>query len=62
VPVQLPFERLPALGEDAHLTGDQLVEVGTLEPGELAVQDPAATRHVVPAEERSVTLEGNAGR
>ena len=42
VPMQLPLEALAALGEHVHLARDQLVEVGTLEPAEVAIDDEAA--------------------
>ena len=42
MPVQLPLEALATLGEHVHLTGDQLVEVGPLEPAEVAIDDETA--------------------
>ena len=40
--VQLPFEALSALGEHAHLPGDQLGELDSVEPAEVAIVDEPA--------------------
>ena len=39
--MQFPLEALAALGEHVHLACDQLVEVRTLEPAEVAIDDEA---------------------
>ena len=56
VPVQLPLEALPAPGEYAYLARDQVVEVGTLEPTEIAIDDEAASSQTEETKERSVPL------
>jgi hypothetical protein len=55
--VQLPLERLTTLGEHAHLAPDQLVELVTLEPPEVAVDDEAAPREAEEANEGPVPLD-----
>ena len=62
VPVQLPLEALAALGEHAHLARDQVVEVGTLEPTEVAIDDEAASSQAEEAEERPVPLGASSTR
>ena len=62
VRVQLPLELLAGLGEDAHLTGDQLVERRSLEPVQVAVFDEPAEPQAVKPQERPIPLDPNARR
>jgi hypothetical protein len=48
VRMRFPLEPLATLSEDVHLSRDHLVEVRTLEPAEVAIDDKATAR---PAEE-----------
>jgi hypothetical protein len=60
--VQLPLEALPALGEYAYLARDQIVEVGTLEPTEIAIDDEAASSQTEETKERSVPFGASSVR
>jgi hypothetical protein len=62
VPMQLPREALATLGEHMHLTRDQLVEVGILEPTEVAIDDEAAGCQTEKAQERPVPLDRDTSR
>ena len=55
--MQLPLEALAPLGEHAYLARDQLVETGTLETFEVALDDEAAAPPTEEAEERPVSLD-----
>ena len=60
--MQLPLEALATLGEHMHLTRDQLVEVGTLETTEVAIDDEAAGCQTEKAQERPVPLDRDTSR
>ena len=62
VPVQLPLEALAELGEHAHLTRDQLIEVVTLGPAEVAIDDEAASSQTEETQERTIPLDGDVTR
>ena len=46
--VQLPLERFASVSEHLYLSGDQLVELGTLETAQVPIPDASA---VAPADE-----------
>ena len=60
--VQLPLERLAAGGEDLYLPRDQRVELGSIQPGEVAVADEAATAQTEHPYEGPVDLGPRSGR
>src|SRR2546421_411838 len=61
VSVQLPLERLAARSELTHLASDQVVELCSLEPGEVAIVDEPALLRADEAQERTVPLGAYAG-
>ena len=62
MPVQLPLKALAALSEHLHLASDQLVEVRTLEPAQVAIDDEAAARKTEEAQQRPVALDCDTSR
>ena len=58
----LPLEPQPALGEESHLTRDQVVELGAPEPVEVSIVDESTLVEPDEANERPVTLDGHALR
>ena len=58
----LPLEPQPTLTEEPHLTGDQLVELGALEPVEISVVDESALVEPDEPNERPVSLDTHAFR
>lgn len=60
--MELPFERLVAVGEHAHLSRDQLVEFGSLETTEVAIRDAPTVRPADETEQWSVALDADTVR
>ena len=60
--MQLPLEALAAVGEHTHLARDQFVEVGTLQPAEVAIEDKASASQTEIAQERPVALHRHTPR
>ena len=58
MPVQLPLERAVPFGEHVHLACDELVDFGTVEPSEVAIEDETAVSETEVAHERPVPLDG----
>ena len=52
--MQLPFEGLVPLRKDVHLPRDQLVEVGPLDPVEVAIENETAARQTEHPQKRPV--------
>ena len=57
VPVQLPLERLAALGEDLDLPRDQRVELLAVEAGQVAILDESSIAESGGSKERAVSLD-----
>ena len=57
VSVQLPFELLAAIGEHTHLSRDQRIELGPVDPTEVAVRDAPAAPQVEEAHQRTVSFD-----
>jgi hypothetical protein len=57
VTVVLPLEPLAALGKEAHLTRDQLVEGRAHESSQVAIEHPAATGPAREAQQRPLRLD-----
>ena len=60
--VQLPFELLASIGEHVHLSCDQFVEFGAVDPSEVSIPDAPAVPEAEVAHQRPVAFNAETFR